>query len=239
MRWLCHLYNLPSSMIYYLISPFQRSSRKKGYIYEPFCQTVSFKIYFLPHAIKEWNKLDPDIRNAETYASLRKMFLNFIRPIGNSTYKISDPLAIKLLNRLRLGFSHLSEHKFRLCWLTESVMFLLFLNWAYTSFFSTLPKLHYFTESPTSWYIVRKQEFWQQHEYKYINCNCQIYQRLWKVWSTCFLTIIIRCITTRIFALISYIFCLIIYKWSVRYRFCTVLFYVFTFLSFYCLIVSL
>ena len=102
-------------MIYYLISPFQRSSRNKGYIYEPFCQTVSFKIYFLPHAINEWNKLDPDIRNAETYASLRKMFLNFIRPIGNSTYKISDPLAIKLLNRLRLGFSHLSEHKFRLC----------------------------------------------------------------------------------------------------------------------------
>ena len=41
------------------------------------------------------------------------MLLNFIRPIGNSTYKICDPSGIKLLTRLRLGFSRLSEHKFR------------------------------------------------------------------------------------------------------------------------------
>ena len=50
---------------------------------------------------------------AETYASFWKMLLNFIRPIGHSTHKISDPLRIKLLTRLRLGFSHLSEHKFK------------------------------------------------------------------------------------------------------------------------------
>ena len=65
------------------------------------------------HTIKEWNKSDPEIRNAETYASFRKIRLNFIRTTGNSTYKIYDPLGIKLLTRLRLGFSHLSEHKFR------------------------------------------------------------------------------------------------------------------------------
>ena len=47
------------------------------------------------------------------HASFRKMLLKFIRPIENSTYKIYDPLGIKLLTRLRLGFSHLSEHKFR------------------------------------------------------------------------------------------------------------------------------
>ena len=41
------------------------------------------------------------------------MLLNFLRPIGTSTHKIYDPLGIKLLTRLRLGFSHLSEHKFR------------------------------------------------------------------------------------------------------------------------------
>ena len=42
------------------------------------------------------------------------MPLNFTRPIGKGTYKICDPLGIKLLIRwLRLGFSHLSEHKFR------------------------------------------------------------------------------------------------------------------------------
>ena len=61
----------------------------------------------------EWNKLDSGIRNADTYVSFRKMLLNFIRPIVNSIYKIYDPLGIKLLIRLRLGFSHLSEHEFR------------------------------------------------------------------------------------------------------------------------------
>ena len=52
-----------------LIPPFQRPSHNKGCVYEPFCRTVSFKKIFLPCAMKEWNKLDSEIRNAETYAS--------------------------------------------------------------------------------------------------------------------------------------------------------------------------
>ena len=43
----------------------------------------------------------------------RKKLLTFIRPLGNVTYGIYDPLGVRLLNRLRLGFSHLREHKFR------------------------------------------------------------------------------------------------------------------------------
>ena len=74
---------------------------------------MSFKNSFLPYATKKSNKSDPEIRNAEIYASSRKVLLNFIRPTRNSTYKIYDPLGIKLLSRLRLGFSHLYEHKFR------------------------------------------------------------------------------------------------------------------------------
>ena len=31
----------------------------------------------------------------------------------NKTFSIYDPLGIKLLNRLRVDFSHLNEHKFR------------------------------------------------------------------------------------------------------------------------------
>ena len=92
---------------------FQRSLCNKGCIYEPFCRTESFKNSFLPYAIREWNKLDFEIRNAETYPSFRKMLLNFKRSIGNSANKNYDPLGIILLIRLRLGFSHLSEHKFR------------------------------------------------------------------------------------------------------------------------------
>ena len=117
LRRLCYLYKIVNTKqpayLYDLIPPFQRSSRNKGYIYEPFSRTVSFKKNFLPYAIMEWNKLDSEIRNAERYASFRKMPLNCIRTTGNSTIKTYDPLGIQLLSRLRLGFSHLSEHKFR------------------------------------------------------------------------------------------------------------------------------
>ena len=92
---------------------FSKIAPNKRCTCEPFRQTGSFKNSFLPYPIKEWNKLDPEIRNAGTYAYFRKMLLKFIRAIGNSTYKIYDSLGIKLLTRLQLGFSHLSEHKFR------------------------------------------------------------------------------------------------------------------------------
>ena len=73
---------------------------------------LSFKNSFLLYAIKEWKKLDPEIRNAEIYASLQKMLPNFKTP-GDSTHKIYDLLVTKLFTRLQLGFSHLSEDKFR------------------------------------------------------------------------------------------------------------------------------
>ena len=50
-------------------------------------EMCSFRNSLLRYAMKEWNKLDLEIRNAETYASFRKMLINFIRPTGNSTYK--------------------------------------------------------------------------------------------------------------------------------------------------------
>ena len=59
--------------LYDLNPPFQRSSRSKGCIYEPFRQTASFKNSFLPYTKKELNKSDPEIRNAETYASFQKI----------------------------------------------------------------------------------------------------------------------------------------------------------------------
>ena len=57
-------------------------------------------------------KLDSGTRNSETYAFFPEMLLNFIRPIGNSTYNNYDPLEITLLTRLWIGFSYFSEHKF-------------------------------------------------------------------------------------------------------------------------------
>ena len=39
--------------------------------------------------------------------------LKFIRPVPNSTYNLNDTKGLKLLTRLRLGLSHLGDHKFR------------------------------------------------------------------------------------------------------------------------------
>ena len=44
---------------------------------------------------------------------LFKKVLTFIRPLGNITYRIYDPLDVRLLTRLRLDFSHLRKHNFR------------------------------------------------------------------------------------------------------------------------------
>ena len=120
---LCYLYKIVSTKqpahLYDLIPPFQKSSRNKGCIYEPLCRTVSFKNCLLPQAIKEWNELDSGIRNAKTYTSFWNMLLNFIRSIGNSTYKIYDPLTIKLLTRLRHALSHLPDTNLNIVLLTN------------------------------------------------------------------------------------------------------------------------
>ena len=68
---------------------------------------------FLPYSIKEWNNIDPDIRNLPSYSIFRKYLLKIIRPSPNSLYGIHDPLGVQLLTRIRLGLSHLREHKFR------------------------------------------------------------------------------------------------------------------------------
>ena len=50
LRRLCYLYKIVNTKqpayLYDLIPPFQRLSRNKGCIYEPFCRTVSFKKFF-------------------------------------------------------------------------------------------------------------------------------------------------------------------------------------------------
>ena len=63
--------------------------------------------------IVEWNKLDINLRNAKSFLIFRNSLLKIGRPIQNPIYKIHDPMGIKYLTRLRLGLSHLNDHKFR------------------------------------------------------------------------------------------------------------------------------
>ena len=54
-----------------------------------------------------------EIRNSESYSIFKKSLLKFIRTIPNSVFGVADIYGIKLLTRLRVGLSHLREHKFR------------------------------------------------------------------------------------------------------------------------------
>ena len=55
-----------------------------------FVQNCEFKSYLSNHAIKEWNKLDYEIRNAEKYFSFWKIPVEFIKPSENSVCKVCN-----------------------------------------------------------------------------------------------------------------------------------------------------
>ena len=116
LRRLCYLHKVLSTKLtphlYELIPPIN-SSRNPGSYRALYCRTDLFRNSFLPFSINAWNKLDPDIRNLDSHKMFRKKLLNFIRSSEKSIFNIYDPQGSKLLNRLRLGFSHLREHKFR------------------------------------------------------------------------------------------------------------------------------
>ena len=71
------------------------------------------KNYFFPSAIIEWNNLDPNLRNSKSISVFKEKKLNFIRPCPNSFFDCHNPKGIKLITRLRLGLTHLREHKFK------------------------------------------------------------------------------------------------------------------------------
>ena len=53
------------------------------------------------------------VKNSESIKNFLKRILSFIRPSPNSTFNCHNPKGIELLSRLRLGLSHLREHKFK------------------------------------------------------------------------------------------------------------------------------
>ena len=72
-----------------------------------------FRNSFFPSTVVEWNKFENNIRNSGSVSAFKKQILKFIRPSPNSTFNVHNPHGIKLLTRLRVGLSHLPEHKFK------------------------------------------------------------------------------------------------------------------------------
>ena len=94
-------------------SNYQTRSANKNNLQEFSCRTICFKYSFFPFCVREWNKLDNTIRNAESIKQFKLMLTNFLSLNQISLFSIHDPVGVKLLMRLRLQFSHLNEHKFR------------------------------------------------------------------------------------------------------------------------------
>ena len=87
--------------------------RNRNQIPNIFCRTEFFRNSFFPSVILEWNKLNAQLTNTESLSFFRSSLLKLIRPPAMSTFNISNHIGIQYLTRLRLGLSHLREHKFR------------------------------------------------------------------------------------------------------------------------------
>ena len=76
------------------------------------CRTDCFKYSFFPSTLKDWLRLDINIRNSESLSLFKSRLLSFIHPNQSNIFNIFDPFGLKLLTRFCLGLSHLNEHKF-------------------------------------------------------------------------------------------------------------------------------
>ena len=77
-----------------------------------YSRTDIFKYLFFPSTISEWNKLELKIRQSKTLLTFRNALMKIGTPIPKPVYNVHNPVGLKLLTRLRLGLSHLNQHKF-------------------------------------------------------------------------------------------------------------------------------
>lgn len=57
-----------------------------------------------------WNNLNPEICSSTSFDIFRSTLLILIRHVERKTFFINEPFGVKMLTRLKLGFSRLSEH---------------------------------------------------------------------------------------------------------------------------------
>ena len=116
-RKLCLFYKVlenenPKYLFSLILPPGAHYTQLKIYIISPLLtQNTTFSK--TPSTIIEWNNLDPHLRKSENFSVFKSNILKFIRPSPNYVYNCHNPRGICLITRLRLGLSHLREHKFK------------------------------------------------------------------------------------------------------------------------------
>ena len=76
------------------------------------CRTDIFKYSLFPYMTVEWNRLNHTLHYSKLYNTLKSSLLKIGRPMPKPTFNIHKPFILKLLTWLRLGLSHLNEHRF-------------------------------------------------------------------------------------------------------------------------------
>jgi len=77
-----------------------------------FSRTDRYSNSFFPYCINNWNKLDATIKALPSLSLFKKHLNTYIRPTGKSCYGITDSIGIKLLTKIRVGFSDLRDHRY-------------------------------------------------------------------------------------------------------------------------------
>ena len=123
-RWLRKLYLfykiLHSKSLSYLFklipensNPYASQSALNNQIHFFNVKTNFFKNSFFREVITECNNLDISICNSSSCHIFKNLILKFIRPEPNRISSTQNFEGLKLLTRMRLGLSHLADHKFR------------------------------------------------------------------------------------------------------------------------------
>ena len=101
------------SINWYLFKKNTCDTRSTHLVGACFCRTNSFKYSFFPYTIREWNKLDLQLRNEKYFRKFRNTLPKLSLPTPDIIYGIHHPLGLKLLIRLRLGLSQLNGYRFK------------------------------------------------------------------------------------------------------------------------------
>ena len=75
--------------------------------------TTSSKALSFTSTIIEWNNLDLTLWNSKSFVDFKNSILKFIRPSPSNVFNCNNHKGIRLITRLRVGMSHLREHKFK------------------------------------------------------------------------------------------------------------------------------
>lgn len=117
-RRLCFFYKIvnnftPNYLKNYVTVQVNNNLRNRPPIKPIFARTKRYENSFFPYCINQWNSLDSRIRSLPSISRFKRALFDFFRPKPPLQLRIINSKGLTLLTRLRVGFSHLSEHKFR------------------------------------------------------------------------------------------------------------------------------